>query len=118
MQGWAVWKKCQYHLSRTETRTTVHCGPGCAQQGRRNGERAMKVSLKVVAPTKWAGKVIPVVGERFLIGRNPACQLRPRSTHIADRHCALLVRAGKAFVRDLDSHGGTALNGRQIKGEI
>lgn len=78
----------------------------------------MKVTLKVLAPPKWAGKVIPIRGDRFLIGRDADCQLRSHSTHVSGRHCAVLLRAGKAFLRDLDSSTGTAINGRQIRGEI
>lgn len=78
----------------------------------------MKVSLKIGAPAKWAGRVVPIGVDRFVIGRDPDCQLRPGSSRIAKRHCAVLLRGDKVFLRDLDSSTGTSINGRQIKGEI
>lgn len=78
----------------------------------------MKVTLKVLAPVKWAGKVIPIACERFLIGRDADCQLRPSSSQVSGRHCAVLLRSGRVFLRDLESITGTTINGRQIKGEI
>ena len=38
----------------------------------------MKVNL-VVATGVHQGKVIPILGTEFLIGRDPQCQLRPAS---------------------------------------
>jgi pSer/pThr/pTyr-binding forkhead associated (FHA) protein len=67
---------------------------------------------------KGAGKVIPISLAQFLIGRDPQCHLRPASPVISKRHCALLVRGGKVFLRDFGSTNGTFVNERQIKGEI
>jgi predicted component of type VI protein secretion system len=78
----------------------------------------MRLMLTVLAPGKVRGKVIPVALSPFLIGRDPGCHLRPTSPLISKRHCALLVREGKAFLRDFDSTNGTFLNDRQVKGEI
>jgi predicted component of type VI protein secretion system len=36
---------------------------------------------------------------------------------ISKRHCALLVKAGKVFVRDFDSTNGTFVNDEQVQGE-
>src|SRR5262249_25140472 len=51
-------------------------------------------------------------------GRDPQCHLRPASPMISKRHCALLVRADKVFVRDFDSTNGTFLNDQPVKGEV
>jgi pSer/pThr/pTyr-binding forkhead associated (FHA) protein len=77
----------------------------------------MKLSLVVTSPGKSEGKVIPITLSQFLIGRDPQCHLRPASPLISNRHCALLVRAGKAFLRDFDSTNGTFINDEQVKGE-
>jgi pSer/pThr/pTyr-binding forkhead associated (FHA) protein len=37
---------------------------------------------------------------------------------ISKRHCALLQREGKAFVRDFDSTNGTFVNNTPVKGEV
>jgi pSer/pThr/pTyr-binding forkhead associated (FHA) protein len=78
----------------------------------------MKVSLVVISQGKGAGKVIPITLSQFLIGRDAQCHLRPASPVISKRHCALLVRGGKVFLRDFESTNGTFINDRQIKGEM
>ncbi len=78
----------------------------------------MKLSLVVTTPGKAEGKAIPITLSQFLIGRDPQCHLRPASPLISKRHCAILVRNGKVFLRDFESTNGTFLNDRQVKGEI
>jgi pSer/pThr/pTyr-binding forkhead associated (FHA) protein len=77
----------------------------------------VKVSLVVLSPGKSQGKTIPVVQLPFLIGRDPACHLRPGSGLVSGRHCALLVREGQLFVRDLKSTNGTLLDDKPLRGE-
>lgn len=74
----------------------------------------MKVSL-IVASGVHQGKTIPVVGPKFLIGRDPQCQLRPASQVISKVHCGLLVRDGKVFAIDYGSTNGTSVNEVQLK---
>jgi predicted component of type VI protein secretion system len=78
----------------------------------------MKLSLVVLTPGKSEGKVIPITLSQFVIGRDPQCHLRPASALISKRHCALLVRDGKVFLRDFDSTNGTFLNDGPVKGEV
>src|ERR1700694_3137453 len=78
----------------------------------------MRLSLVVLTPGKSQGKVVPVSRSEFVIGRDPQCHLRPASARISQRHCALLIRGDKAFVRDFGSTNGTFVNGRQIRGEM
>jgi predicted component of type VI protein secretion system len=78
----------------------------------------MKLSLVVITTGKQEGKVLPITLSQFLIGRDPQCHLRPASASISKRHCALIVKEGKAFVRDFDSTNGTFLNGEPVKGEV
>src|SRR5438105_4003689 len=77
----------------------------------------MKLSLVVITPGKMEGKSIPVTLSQFLIGRDPQCQLRPASAMISKRHCAILIKGGKVFVRDFGSTNGTFVNDDPIKGE-
>jgi predicted component of type VI protein secretion system len=76
----------------------------------------MKLSL-VVAQGVHQGKVIPVPVAQFLIGRDQGCQLRPSSPAVSKRHCAILAKSGKVFVRDFGSTNGTFINEKQITGE-
>jgi pSer/pThr/pTyr-binding forkhead associated (FHA) protein len=78
----------------------------------------MKLSLEVVTEGKQQGKRLPITLPQFVIGRDPQCHLRPASPSISKRHCAILQRENRAFVRDFDSTNGTFVNDRQIKGEI
>jgi pSer/pThr/pTyr-binding forkhead associated (FHA) protein len=76
----------------------------------------MKLSLQV-AVGKAAGKIIPVSGPEFVIGRDPDCHLRPASPIISKRHCALLMQEGRAVIKDFASTNGTLVNGERIEGE-
>src|SRR5437660_9576493 len=77
----------------------------------------MKLNLVVLTPGKMEGKNIPITLSQFLIGRDPQCQLRPASALISKRHCAVLLRDNRIFVRDFDSTNGTSVNDQPVKGE-
>lgn len=74
----------------------------------------MKLSIVMLTPGPGQGRVIPINVNQFLIGRDPDCHLRPSSTHISNRHCALLRREDKVFLRDLGSTNGTFVNDQQV----
>src|SRR5437868_10241951 len=78
----------------------------------------MKLSIVAETTVKWEGKTIPITLSQFLIGRDPQCHLRPASPVISKRHCAVLIRNGKVFVRDFDSTNGTFVNEQPVKGEV
>jgi predicted component of type VI protein secretion system len=78
----------------------------------------MKLSLVVLASGQQQGKVLTITLPQFLIGRDPQCHLRPASALISKRHCALIQRDGKAYIRDFDSTNGTFLNEQPVKGEV
>lgn len=77
----------------------------------------MKLILLVLTSGKSEGKSIPITLPQFVIGRDPQCHLRPASALISKRHCAILVRGEKAFVRDFESTNGTFLNDEPVQGE-
>lgn len=77
----------------------------------------MKVSLVVTTAGKGAGQTVPITLSQFLIGRDAQCNLRPASAVISKRHCAILVKGTKVYVRDFDSTNGTFVNDKQVKGE-
>jgi pSer/pThr/pTyr-binding forkhead associated (FHA) protein len=77
----------------------------------------MKLSLVVLTPGRSEGQIISVSLAQFVIGRDPQCNLRPASALISKRHCALLIRGEKAFIRDFDSTNGTLLNDKPVKDE-
>ncbi|MEN6458423.1 MAG: FHA domain-containing protein [Thermoguttaceae bacterium] len=74
----------------------------------------MQVKL-IVQNGKQAGKVIPVSGRRFVIGRADDCQLRAQSTLISRRHTAILIEEDLVSVEDCGSTNGTFLNDQPVK---
>jgi predicted component of type VI protein secretion system len=78
----------------------------------------MKLTLEVLTAGTMQGRAIPVTLTQFLIGRDRQCHLRPASPLVSNRHCALLVRGGKVYVRDLGSTNGTFVNNQRLTGEI
>src|SRR5205085_3076236 len=78
----------------------------------------MKLNLVVLTPGKWEGKVIPITLAQFVIGRDPQCHLRPASPVISKRHCAIIRRQQKVFLRDFGSTNGSFVNGQPVKGEV
>jgi pSer/pThr/pTyr-binding forkhead associated (FHA) protein len=73
----------------------------------------MSVQL-VVASGSRVGQVIPIVGDRFVIGRADDCNLKPRSELISRYHCEISLVEGDVFVRDMGSKNGVFLNDNQI----
>jgi len=73
----------------------------------------MSVQL-VVATGSRAGQVIPIPGNRFVVGRADDCNLKPRSELISRYHCEIFLEDGDVFVRDMGSKNGVFLNDHQI----
>jgi pSer/pThr/pTyr-binding forkhead associated (FHA) protein len=66
----------------------------------------------IVAKGSKQGLPIPIAVDLFLIGSDPICQLRKRG--LGSKHCALVTRDKKVFVRDMDSGESTLVNGAAI----
>jgi predicted component of type VI protein secretion system len=77
----------------------------------------MSVRLIVLTAGKWRGKSILVKRLPIVIGQDASCHLRLTNPLVSNRHCALLAREGKVYVRDLKSTNGTFLNGERVVGE-
>jgi predicted component of type VI protein secretion system len=71
----------------------------------------------MMTPRAWAGRLVPVAHLPFVIGRDPGCHLRAHTPEVAARHCALVVRGDRVFVRDLVGGRRTRVNGRPVAGE-
>jgi len=74
----------------------------------------MKLSLVVRAAGKLEGQAIEIKVPQFVIGRDPQCQLRPASPMISKRHCALIEKDGKYYLKDFGSTNGSFVNGNQV----
>jgi predicted component of type VI protein secretion system len=78
----------------------------------------MKLSLKVLTAGKTCGQIMPINSTQFLIGRDPKCNLRPASASISKLHCALLIKAGKVYLKDFSSTNGTFIDDQPIQGVV
>jgi predicted component of type VI protein secretion system len=78
----------------------------------------LKVQLVVTAVGPNQGRAIPLTSARFMIGRDPDCQLRPASQAVSKKHCAIEVRDGNVYVADIGSKNGTVVRGQIITGEV
>lgn len=78
-------------------------------------EYHMDFSL-VVMSGKPEGKEIPVRVPRFIIGRDPDCQLRPASPLISKKHCAFVLNGDTVIVEDYGSTNGTFVNDEPVDG--
>jgi predicted component of type VI protein secretion system len=76
----------------------------------------MKVQL-VVVRGKPEGKVIPLAGPNFKIGRGETCHLRPNSEQVSREHAEFTIGADSVTVRDLGSRNGTLVNGKALTAE-
>jgi anti-anti-sigma factor len=63
------------------------------------------------------GRPVPIVGPRFVIGRQQDCQLRLGSSMVSKLHAAIERRDGRIILADLGSTNGTVLNGRLLRGK-
>src|SRR3954452_16864007 len=76
----------------------------------------MKVQL-IVVRGKPEGKVIPLAGTKFKIGRGETCHLRPNSEQVSREHAEFTIGADSVVVRDLGSRNGTLVNGKALTSE-
>lgn len=76
----------------------------------------MKVQL-VVVRGKPEGKVIPLVGQSFKIGRGETCHLRPNSEQVSREHAEFSIVGEVISVKDLGSRNGTLVNGKALTTE-
>jgi predicted component of type VI protein secretion system len=73
----------------------------------------MKVQL-IVVQGKPEGKMIPLVGPKFKIGRGETCNLRPNSEEVSREHAEFSMSADNVVVSDLGSRNGTLVNGKRL----
>jgi sigma-B regulation protein RsbU (phosphoserine phosphatase) len=60
------------------------------------------------------GALIPVDGDRFVIGRNPECGIVIPVTSVSREHAHILRVQGRYFIEDLRSRNGTFVNDKAV----
>ena len=73
----------------------------------------MRVKLRVLGGAS-EGKALTIRTEKYVIGRDDNCDLRPRSDMVSRRHCLLSVSESQITIEDLGSRNGTYLNGQLL----
>jgi hypothetical protein len=73
----------------------------------------MKAQL-IVVQGKPEGKMIPLMGPKFKIGRGENCNLRPNSEQVSREHAEFAIGPDKVVVQDLGSRNGTLVNGKAL----
>jgi anti-anti-sigma regulatory factor len=68
----------------------------------------------IVASGKHKGMPIPIAVDLFMLGSEKMCQLRSKRPGIGTKHCALVTREKKVFLRDMNSGEPTLLNGSMV----
>ena len=63
-------------------------------------------------------KDVPDGDFSFLLGRHADCDLVLPGTGVSRRHARILSQNGRILIEDLNSTGGTALNGQKISGAM
>ncbi len=76
----------------------------------------MKVQL-VVVRGKPEGKVIPLAGPSFKIGRGETCHLRPSSELVSREHTEFTITGDVIQIRVMGSRNGTWVNGKALTSE-
>ncbi len=61
------------------------------------------------------GKVYPLDGERWVMGRSPECDLVLDAAAVSRRHVILTKEEGLYFVQDLGSRNGTYINAHRVE---
>jgi anti-anti-sigma factor len=75
------------------------------------------VEVRLVQTGDYGGQEFPVSGNEFVLGRELSCQLRLDYAKVSLRHCRISKRGGRAFVEDLNSTNGTAVNDQAVERE-
>ncbi len=73
----------------------------------------MRFCLRIITG-KQAGREIPCLGSRFLIGCADNCDLKIDESQVSPYHCALLIQEDDIWLRDYGC--GTVVGGRRIVG--
>jgi anti-anti-sigma factor len=81
------------------------------------GENSPMIGVRLIAQSEpFEGRVVPVEGTRFVIGRASGSQLRLGFSTVSRHHAAIEHRGGRVLLADLDSTNGTKLNGQSLHG--
>ena len=76
----------------------------------------VRAALKILDGTSRPGQVLELDAPRMFMGRDPACQILLDSMAISRKHAVIVTTHGKYRIEDLESRGGTHVNGLRCIG--
>ena len=68
-----------------------------------------------VVTLQFDGRVVPITGDRLVLGRSRECDIRLADENVSRRHAEVRHEDEAYWVVDLGSTNGTELNGRKIQ---
>lgn len=78
----------------------------------------MQLAEIVITSGPQSGQSYPIQSNKFLVGRERDCHLRPNDELISRHHCVIRYDGITYRIRDLGSRNGTFVNGTMIQGDI
>lgn len=64
------------------------------------------------------GQVVPLEGDKFVLGRNPDCHVVINGTAVSRAHAHIVRERGKFFIEDMKSRNGTYVNNELVKDRV
>ncbi|MFV2067037.1 MAG: SpoIIE family protein phosphatase [Pirellulales bacterium] len=67
-------------------------------------------------PPMAPGRIVPVEGDRAVLGRHPECDIVLDVAAVSRQHARIIREVDEYFLEDLESRNGTFLNGQEVQG--
>ncbi|MEZ6136552.1 MAG: FHA domain-containing protein [Pirellulaceae bacterium] len=64
---------------------------------------------------KQAGRATPLSLGVYLVGRSKSCQIRPKSSSVSRKHCAIVHKSDNVLLQDIGSKHGTFVNDERLE---
>jgi sigma-B regulation protein RsbU (phosphoserine phosphatase) len=64
------------------------------------------------------GQIVPLEGDKFVLGRNPDCHVVINGTAVSRAHAHIVREKGKFFIEDMKSRNGTYVNNEAVKDRV
>jgi serine phosphatase RsbU (regulator of sigma subunit)/pSer/pThr/pTyr-binding forkhead associated (FHA) protein len=64
------------------------------------------------------GQIVPLEGDKFVLGRNPDCHVVINGTAVSRAHAHIVREKDKFFIEDMKSRNGTYVNNELVKDRV
>ena len=87
----------------------------CRQLATEHGQPRPLALTCVSGAAQGVSGVLPATDRRVVLGRSSKCDLYVHDTRVSTRHASLLARGDRIDIKDLGSHNGVHVNGKQVR---